>query len=265
MPRAIIDGDPVRFTNLRNFIYWSRDDFDAHYEERDVSLAHLVSLDLFVSYWKIGPVAHTFVSFNFDDGSLPVCISIETRPEIGEGFDPIASMFKQVELIYVVGDERDIVRVRTDYRDEDVFLYPIRATPDQVRRLFRIYLDRINQLADHPEWYHLLSNSCTVNIIRYSRAAGGRHSRFEFRHLLNGLIDRYVYGWASWTRASASKSYAGARTSTTPPAPLATQKISRRGFAMPAEFAQARRRHCRRIASAAYLVSGTLKCETPDP
>ena len=194
MPRAIIDGDRVRFTNFRNFIYRSRDDFDAHYEERDVSLAHLVSLDLFVSYWKIGPVAHTFVSFNFDDGSPPVCISIETRPEIGEGFDPIASMFKQFELIYVVGDERDIVRVRTDYRDEDVFLYPIRATPDQVRRLFRIYLDRINQLADHPEWYHLLSNSCTVNIIRYSRAAGGRHSRFEFRHLLNGLIDRYVYG-----------------------------------------------------------------------
>jgi hypothetical protein len=194
MPRAIMDGDRVRFTNFRNFVYRSEDDFDVKYGEREVSLANLVSVDLFVSYWKIGPVAHTFVSFNFDDGSPPVCISIETRPEIGEGFNPIASMFKQFELIYVVGDERDIVRLRTDYRDEDVFLYRIRATPDQVRRLFRIYLDRINQLADDPEWYHLLSNSCTINIIRYSRAAGGQHSRFEFRHLLNGLIDRYVYG-----------------------------------------------------------------------
>jgi Domain of unknown function (DUF4105) len=194
MPRAIIDGDRVRLLNFRNFVYRSRDDFDARYEEREVSLAHVVSIDLFVSYWKIGPVAHTFVSFNFDDRSQPVCISIETRPEIGEGFNPIASLFKQFELIYVVGDERDIVRVRTDQRDEEVFLYRIRATPDGVRRLFRIYLDRINQLADHPEWYHLLSNNCTLNIIRYSRAAGGQHSRFEFRHLLNGLIDRYVYG-----------------------------------------------------------------------
>ena len=194
MPRAIVDGDRVRFTNFRNFVYRSEDDFDVKYGEREVSLAHLVSVDLFVSYWKIGPVAHTFVSFNFDDGSPPVCISIETRPEIGEGFNPIASMFKQFELIYVVGDEHDIVRVRTDHRKEEVFLYRIRATPDGVRRLFRIYLDRINQLADYTEWYHLLSNNCTLNIIRYSRAAGGQHSRFEFRHLLNGLIDRYVYG-----------------------------------------------------------------------
>jgi hypothetical protein len=194
LPRAMIDGDRVRLTNSRNFHYRSNDDFDVRYEEREFSLSRVVSLDLFVSYWKIGPVAHTFVSFNFDDGSPPVCISIETRPEVGEGFDPIASMFKQVELIYVVGDERDIVGVRASHRNEDVFLYHIRASPEAVRRLLRIYLDRVNQLADRPEWYHLLSNNCTLNIIRYSRAAGGQHARFDIRHLLNGLIDRYVYG-----------------------------------------------------------------------
>ena len=63
------------------------------------------------------PVSHTFLSFIFDNAP-PVSISIETRPEVGEGFDPLASLFKQFELIYVVGDERDIVRVRTNYRDE---------------------------------------------------------------------------------------------------------------------------------------------------
>lgn len=194
LPRAHIDGDRVRFTNFRHFTFRSRDDFDVRLEEREMLISRLVSVDLFISYWNIGPVAHTFVSFNLDDGSPPVCISIETRPEIGEGFDPIASMFKQFELIYLVGDERDIVRVRTDHRNEDVFLYRIRASPEAVRRLFRIYLDRINQLADHPEWYHLLSNNCTVNIIRYARASGARHGRFELRHLLNGLIDRYIYG-----------------------------------------------------------------------
>jgi hypothetical protein len=193
-PRAIVDGDRVTIKNSRHFVYRSVDDFDVRYEDREVSLARLDSVDLYVSYWKIGPVAHTFVSFNFDDGSPPVCISIETRPEIGESFNPIASMFKQVELIYVVGDERDIVRLRTDHRDEDVFLYRIRTTPENARKLFRIYLDRINELADHPQWYHLLRNNCTLNIIRYSRAVGGQHRRFEIKHLLNGLIDRYVYG-----------------------------------------------------------------------
>jgi hypothetical protein len=195
LPRAIVDGDRVRLTGFRHFTYRSADDVDVHYEEREVSLAHLVSVDLFVSYWRIGPVAHTFVSFNFDDGTPPVCISIEIRPEVGESFDPLAAMFKQFELIYVVGDERDLVRVRTDHRNEEVFLYRIRATPESVRRLFRIYLDRINELADRPEWYHLLKNNCTINIIRYARqATGAGRGRFDHRHLLNGLIDRYLYG-----------------------------------------------------------------------
>jgi hypothetical protein len=191
MPRAIVDGDRVRFTGFRNFDYRSRDDFKVRYEEREVQISHLTAVDFFVSYWKIGPVSHTFVSFIFDNAP-PVSISIETRPEVGEGFDPLASLFKQFELIYVVGDERDIVRVRTNYRDEDVFLYRINASPEDARRLFLVYLERINQLADHPEFYHLLSNSCTINIIRYANAAG-RVGGFDFRHLLNGFIDGYLY------------------------------------------------------------------------
>jgi hypothetical protein len=191
MPRAIIDGDRVRITGFRDFKYRSRDDFTVRYEEREVLISHLTSLDFFVSYWKQGPVGHTFVSFNFDN-ALPVCISIETRPEIGEGFNPIASLFKQFELIYVVGDERDIVSVRTNYRKEDVYLYHILTSPENLRRLFLVYMDRINKLADHPEFYHLLSNSCTINIVRYANSAG-RIGRFDIRHLLNGFIDSYIY------------------------------------------------------------------------
>jgi len=162
-----------------------------HYEERIVQLSHLTGLDFFVSYWSEGFVAHTFVSFTFDNAPL-LSISIETRPEVGEGFDPVASLFKQFELIYVVGEERDLVRVRTDYRGENVYLYRLNSSPDNVRRLFMIYLARINELADKPEWYHLLTNSCTINIIRYANAAG-RAGRFNIRHLLNGLIDSYLY------------------------------------------------------------------------
>src|SRR5262249_60786155 len=162
-------------------------DFTAHYEERDVQLSHMTGLDFYVSYWSEGPVAHTFLSFIFDNAP-PLSISIETRPEVGKGFDPIASLFKQFELIYVVGDEDDLVRVRTNYRKETVYLYHLNSSPNDVRRLFMIYLNLINELADRPEFYHLLSNSCTINIIRYANAAG-RTGRFDIRHLLNGLID----------------------------------------------------------------------------
>jgi hypothetical protein len=191
MPRAIMDGDRVRITGVRNFDYRSRDDFTVRYEEREISVSHLTSLDFYLSYWTPGPIAHTFVSFGFDNAP-PISISIEARPEIGESFQPIASLFKQLELIYIVGDERDLVRVRTNYRNEDVFLYRIQISPEFARRLFLVYLERINELADQAEFYHLFSNNCTINIVRYANLAG-RVGRFDIRHLLPGLADRYLY------------------------------------------------------------------------
>ena len=191
MPRAFIEGEHVRITGVRNFDYRSRADFTVHYEEREVDLSHLIGLDFFVSYWSEGLVAHTFVSFIFDNAS-PLCISIETRSEVGEGFNPIASMFKQFELIYVVGEERDIVGVRDIHRGEAVYLYQLNTSPADARRLLLVYLARINELADRPEFYNLLTNSCTINIIRYANAVG-RQGRFDIRHLFNGLIDSYLY------------------------------------------------------------------------
>jgi Domain of unknown function (DUF4105) len=192
MPRAFIEGDRVRLTGVRDFQYRSRNEFTVRYEEREVSLAHLTGVDFYLSYWTLGPVGHTFVSFLFDDAP-PLSISIETRPEIGEGFDPLASLFKQFELIYVVGSEPDVVGVRTNHRKEEVFLYRTIASPDDARRLLTIYLERINQLAEEPEFYHLLSNSCTINIVQYVRAMSTTPIRFNIRHFLNGWFDAYLH------------------------------------------------------------------------
>lgn len=191
LPRAVIDGDRVRITGVRNFEYRSVDDFTARYVERELSLAHLTSVDFYISYWQRRVVAHTFVSFNFDNAP-PVCISIEARPEQGEAFAAIPSLFKQFELIYVVGEERDLVRVRTEYRNEEVYRYPLVVSSAAAQRLFLVYLDRINGLADRPEWYHLLKNNCTINIARYANAAG-REGRFDIRSIINGWADRALY------------------------------------------------------------------------
>ena len=191
MPRAFIDGDRVRFTGVRNFDYRTRNDFKVRYEEREVELSHLVALDFYLSYFMEGPVGHTFVSFVFDNVP-PLSISIETRPEVGEGFAPVASMFKQFELIYVVGEERDLVGVRANHRNEPIYLYRLNTSPEDARRLLLVYLQRINELAERPEFYHLLTNSCTINIVRYANAAG-RQGRIDFRHILNGFADAYLY------------------------------------------------------------------------
>jgi hypothetical protein len=191
MPRAVIDGDRVRLTGVRNLDYRSRNDFTVRYEEREILLSHLTALDFYVSYFMQGPVGHTFLSFILDNAP-PLSISIETRPEVGQSFAPVASLFKQFGLIYVVGDERDLVRVRTNYRGEAVYLYRLNTSADDARRLLLVYLARINELANRPEFYNLLTNSCTVNIVRYANAAG-RGGRFDIRHLLNGLVDSYLY------------------------------------------------------------------------
>ncbi|HEY5759064.1 MAG TPA: DUF4105 domain-containing protein [Steroidobacter sp.] len=191
LPRAYISGDRVRLVGVRDFDYRSTNDFTPRYLEREVQLSRLTGVDFYISYWMPGPIGHTFLSFIFDDAE-PISISIEARPEAHEGFAPVGSLFKQFELIYVVGEERDVVGVRTNHRAEDVYLYRISTTPENARRLFLIYLERINELSERPEFYHLLSNNCTLNIVRYANAIGPG-SRFDIRHYLNGLFDGYLY------------------------------------------------------------------------
>ena len=191
LPKAEIDGDKVKITGVRNFEYRSVTDFTPRFEEREVDLSHLTGVDLFVSYWKLGPVAHTFVSFIFDNAP-PLCVSIEARIEKGEVYSPLASCFKQAELIYVVGDERDVVRVRTNFRQEVVYLYHVRTSAGGARTLLLSYLERINHLSKNPEFYHLLSNNCTVNIDRHAHK-NGRVRDFDLRLLLNGYVDGLIY------------------------------------------------------------------------
>ena len=170
MPRAFIDGDRVRLTGVRNFDYRTRNDFTVRYEEREVQLSHLTALDFYVSYLRRAGRTHV-PEFHLRQRAAAEYLHRDAAGS-RRGLCPIASLFKQFELIYVVGDERDLVGVRTNYRHEAVYLYRLNTSPDDARRLLLVYLARINELADRPEFYHLLTNSCTINIVRYANAAG---------------------------------------------------------------------------------------------
>ena len=191
LPIVTVEGDKVALRNVRNFHYRSVSDFDVRYEDRMVNLSKLSGVDFFVSKWSDAPIAHTFVSFVFEDTD-PVCISIEARLEEGEVYSALASCFKQVELIYVIGEERDIVGVRAHHRNERVWRYQTTTSPEGARAFFLSYLERINRLAEEPEFYHLLSNNCTTNIARHS-SPGNRGRPFDLRLLVNGWVDAYAY------------------------------------------------------------------------
>ncbi len=191
LPSASIDGDRVTIRNVRNFDYRAVDDFDARWEERRYDLADLRGADLFLSYWGSPWIAHTIASWDFGEGRH-LAISIETRKERGESYSALLGFFRQFELYYVVADERDLIRLRTNHRNEDVYLYRLRATPENARRVLLDYLAEINELAERPKWYNAATHNCTTTIRHHvQHVAPG--NPWDWRILVNGKIDRLGY------------------------------------------------------------------------
>ncbi len=193
IPRLEINGDEVTIHNFRNCEYRTVTDFTPRWETKVVHLSSLRGLDLFMDYWGSRHIAHTLLSFDFGDEGY-VCTSIETRRERGEGYSAVRGFFRQYELCYLFGDERDLIRVRTNYRPhEDVYLYPlIEANPRRYRALFLAYAHAANHLREHPRWYHAALNNCTTNIHLIAQASG-LASAWDWRILINGHIDELLY------------------------------------------------------------------------
>ena len=194
LPYATFEGDLVTLHNIRNFQYWTELDYTARYYTKTFDLNQLDEADMIAVYWMGDAIAHIMLSFGFGGRDF-VTISIETRKEVGESYDTIRGFFRQYELIYVVGDERDLIRLRTNYRKnppEDAYLYRTRIPRENVKRLFLEYLREINELKDHPAFYNTATTNCTTNIYRHTLVNPGDHP-FSWKILLSGYAPEYVY------------------------------------------------------------------------
>ena len=190
LPWAQVDGDVVTVHNVRDNDYRTERDYTVRHEDRRFSLAALRTMDLFLVYWGSPLIAHTIMSFGFDDGRY-LAISIETRKEKGEDYSAVAGFFKQYEVIYVVADERDVVRLRTNYRGEDVYLYRLLRPPERAP-IFLEYLRHVNRLRNRPEWYNALTHNCTTAIRGHAQPPGARSWR-SWKLLANGYLDELAY------------------------------------------------------------------------
>lgn len=191
---ASIDGDRITLHNIRNFAYRSESDFTPAYYDRTFDLQQLEAVDLFSVYWMGPQIAHVFLSFGFTDGSH-VAISIEARSEKSDAYSSLKGFFRQYELYYAVGDERDIVRVRSNYRRdpvEEVYLYRLQGDAVSRQRLFLEYLRRLNALKERPQWYNTLTTNCTNTIWLISRVNPG-YARYSWKILLSGHIPEFLY------------------------------------------------------------------------
>lgn len=188
---AEIHGDEVTLHNVRRCEYRTETDFTPRWETRTVRLSQITGIDLAINYWGSPWMAHPIVSFQFKD-TPPLCFSIETRKEVGESYSALGGLYRQFELIYVVSDERDVVRVRTNYRTgEDVFLYRTTAGAGAARARFLEYLRALNDLHQRPRWYNALTTNCTTTI-RTQRDPSQR-APWDWRMLANGKGDEMLF------------------------------------------------------------------------
>ena len=193
LSNATFSNDLVTVHNIRNFDYRSADDFTVQYYDKTFNLDDLEKLYFVISYWgDLQAVAHTFFSFEFSDGEC-LAISIEARREKGETYSAFKGLFKEYEIMYVVGDERDLIRLRTNYTGERVYLYPTTISPEKARELLVNMLNEVNELNIEPEFYNTITRNCTGSLIDHLDAIYADKTPFYLGHLLNGYTDRRAY------------------------------------------------------------------------
>src|SRR5947207_1655795 len=187
---ADIQGDEVTLHNVRNCDYRTETDYTPHWGARTVRISQITGIDLAVDYWGSPWIAHPIASFQFADAP-PLCFSIETRKKLGQTYSTIGGLYRQFELIYIVADERDVIRLRTNYRKEDIYLYRTTISPAHARERFLEYIHSLNALRNKPRWYNAISTNCTTSI----RTQHPPHERvpWDWRILLNGKGDELLY------------------------------------------------------------------------
>lgn len=192
-PRIRLEGTHAWIDSVRSFRYGENGAVEERYVQRAYDLAAIERVWFGLSpfaEWQ-GP-AHAFVSFEFADSQF-VSISVEARKELGEAYSPLKGLLRQYELIYVIGEEADIVGLRTHVWRDPVYLYPGSATPEQARRLFVTLLRRAQMLRVAPEYYNTATNNCATNLADAINEIAPRRLRWSHALLLPGYSDEFAY------------------------------------------------------------------------
>lgn len=204
LPRAEIRGDSITIQNIRNFSYTSTTEYTPSYYTKTYDLKDLVKVYYIVEPFSgFAGSAHTFLSFEFENknaqalGFPPerdfLAVSVEIRKEKGEKFSALKGLFNQYELMYVLADERDAVKLRSNFRKDEVFVYPLKTTKEKGRELFIDILNRVNALHSEPEFYNTAINTCTTNIMRHANRITPKKVPWSYKVLLPAYSDELAW------------------------------------------------------------------------
>lgn len=193
LPRVKIKDNFVIIYDIRNFTYRSTSDYVQNYYDRAYDVNKIKSVDYIVEpFGDFGGAAHTFLSFGFEDGSY-VAVSVEIRKKKGQLFSPWKGLLKQYTLTYVIADERDVIKLRANYRKDKVYVYPTKIDKTHAAQLFLSMMHRAEKLYNEPEFYNTLTNTCTTNIVRHVNEISETKVPFSYRVLMPGYSDKLAY------------------------------------------------------------------------
>jgi hypothetical protein len=189
VPRVAVVGSAVTVHNVRYARYRSAVDYDVAWETRSYDLHDLASVDFIVEpFHALRALAHTFVSFGFRGGEH-LALSFETEHHPGRPYGPVRGIFRQYMLRPILGDERDLIGLRTDIRRDDVYVYPLRTDQATLERLFLLLMERVNDLSARPEYYNTLTNNCTTQYSTVYETLTKRSLLLDPRVYLPGYTD----------------------------------------------------------------------------
>ena len=194
MPTATISGDEVSIKNIRDFQYRTENDFTPHYYDKTYNLNDLESLYVIFSYWDGNKsIAHTILSFGFKGPSY-LCVSVETRLKKGQVQGGIEGLYNQYGLIYILADENDVLKLRTNYRREDVYMYQLKIKNKELLRAFFLsVIEKANSLNDKPQFYNTLEDNCFTSLLSNLRRTTGERMPFDYKYICNGYADKLLY------------------------------------------------------------------------
>lgn len=191
--RAEVQGSRVTLHDIRDFRYRSTSDWDASWYSATYDTLELVRAWFIVEPFSgFEGAAHTMVSFEFS-GDRFISFSVEIRRERGETYSVLGGLFRQYEIIYVAGDERDLIQLRSNHRRDDVYLYPVRASQERTVAFFLDMVRRMNELQARPEFYNSLTSNCTTNLVRHLEKVSETNVPYDHRTLLPAYSDELAF------------------------------------------------------------------------
>lgn len=193
LPEISFSDSEVDIKNMRDFKYSSETDYEISYYDKNIDINHIESLDYIIEpFSDFDWPAHTMFSFWLNNWEH-IIISAEIRKEKWESFSPIKWIMRDYEIVYMIGSETDFVKLRANYRKDDVIMYPIKTTQEKIQKLFISMLERADELSKKAEFYNTITQNCTTSILSHVNELREEKIPWSLEALLPSNSDKVIY------------------------------------------------------------------------